>query len=137
MVVGGEKRISLAILPCRRAKTIQQFLGFSLMKLKLSANRLGVAAVEAVLGELLFLRQPNFSVSFVCRPPKIVDARGVLDELANPFEPVSQLHGNRVKVNPAALLEIRELGNLQSIQQHLPANAPSPKCRRFPVVFLE
>src|SRR5580693_739975 len=107
------------------------------MKLKLSANRFGVAAVEAVLGELLLLRQPNFSVSFVCRPPKIVDARGVLDELANPFEPVSQLHGNRVKVNPSALLEISELSNLQSIQQHLPANAPSPKCRRFPVVFLE
>ena len=37
----------------------------------------------------------------------------------------------------AALLEIGELGDLQSVEQHLPADAPCAECGRFPVVFFE
>ena len=42
-----------------------------------------------------------------------------------------------VEVHASALLEIGELGDLQTVEHHLPADTPRAKSRRFPVIFFE
>src|ERR1700675_1332466 len=105
MVVRREKRIPLALLLCRRAKSVNKLLGLFFVQFKFSADPLGVASIETVLGELLLLGQANIAVGLVRRPAQSVNARCILDELANALESVGQLDGDRVKVDAAALLE--------------------------------
>src|ERR1700675_158415 len=111
VVVCRKKRIPRAMLPCCPGKSINQFLGLLFVQLKLSTDRFGVAAIEAVLRELLLLGQTDIAVGLVRRPSKIVDALHALEEGKNALEPVSQFHGDRVKVDPPALLEVSELGD--------------------------
>ena len=54
-----------------------------------------------------------------------------------PLEPVGDLRGNQIQIDAAALLEVRELRDLQSVEHHLPADAPRAERRRLPVVFFE
>ena len=42
-----------------------------------------------------------------------------------------------LEVDAAHLLEVGELGDLQAVEHHLPADAPRAERRRLPVVFLE
>src|ERR1700722_16814944 len=137
MVVRRQKRIPGLDLPCRRGKSVEQFLGLLFVQFKLSADRFGVTAVETVFRELLLLRQTNLAISFVWGPPEIVNTFDALEKRTDALESVGQLYGDGVKVDAAALLEIGELGNLQPVQQHLPADSPGAEGRRFPVVFLE
>src|ERR1700688_1709645 len=137
MVVGRQKRIAGPDRPLRRGKSVEQFLGLLFVQLKLRADRLGVAAVEAVFGELLLFRQTDLAIRFVSGPPEIVDARNALEKGTDALESIGQLDEDWIKVDSAALLEIGELRNLQPIQQYLPADAPGAQRRRFPVVFLE
>ena len=51
--------------------------------------------------------------------------------------PVGQLDRDRRQVDAAGLLEVGELRDLLPVEQHLPADAPRPERRRFPVVFFE
>ena len=45
--------------------------------------------------------------------------------------------GTGRKVDAAALLEIGELGDLEAVEQDLPADPPGADRRRFPVVLVE
>ena len=107
------------------------------MQFKLRAQRLGVASIETVLGELLLFRQADLPVGLVLGPADVVDALDVLQERADAFEAVGDFDRDGVQVDAAALLEVSELGNLQTVEQHLPADAPGAERGRFPVVFLE
>src|SRR5580700_3281971 len=137
MVVGRKKRIAGLEIPFRGGKSVEQFLGLLFVQLKLSANGLGVAAVKAVFRELLLLRQTDLAVGFVSRPPEIVDALNALEKGADALQAIRQLDRDGIKIDSATLLKIGELGNLQPVQQHLPADAPGAQRRGFPVVFLE
>ena len=98
-------------------------------------GRIGV--IEAVGGKLLLLGKPHFAVAAVSRPAHIEDVVHVLQVCGDAVQSVSQLDGHRIEIDAAALLEVSELGDLQSIEQDLPADSPGAQRRRFPVVFLE
>ena len=54
-----------------------------------------------------------------------------------PLQSVGELGRDQIQIDPAALLEISELGDLQAIQHHLPADAPGAQRGRFPVILFE
>src|SRR5712664_3691500 len=137
MVVGSEQRITNAALPFHSFETIEEFLGLLLVQFEFRANRRRIAAIKAVLGELLFLHQANVAVSLVRGPAEVVDALHALKKRANAFEAVGEFDGDGVEVDAAALLEVGELGDLETVQQDLPADAPRAERRRFPVVLFE
>jgi len=56
------------------------------VKLELLANGCGVAAVEAVFGELLFFGEADVAVAFIGGPAEVVDALDVLQEGADAFK---------------------------------------------------
>ena len=108
-----------------------------LVQLELCPNRRGVAAVEAVCGELLLFHQTNVTVGFVGRPSHVIDAVDILQERADAFEAIREFDGNWIQIQPATLLEVRELRNLKSIEKDLPADSPRTERGRLPVVFFE
>ena len=107
------------------------------MQFKFGPNRGRIAAIEAVFRKLLLLHQANVPISFVLGPPKVVNALDALKERADAFETVGELHGDRVKINSAALLKVGELCDFQTIQKHLPSNTPRSQGGRLPVVFFK
>src|SRR5208283_6200624 len=81
--------------------------------------------------------QADIAVALLFVPTNLVHALHILQERADALQSIGDLHRDRVQVNSPALLEVGELGNLQSIQQHLPANAPRAQRGRLPVVFFK
>ena len=124
MIVSGKQRITNALLPFYAFETVEKLLSLLLVQFKFRPDRGRVAAVEAVFGELLLLHQADIPISLIFRPAQVVDALYTLKKRADAFEPVGEFHGDGVEVNPAALLEVGELGDLQAIQKNLPADAP-------------
>ncbi|OPZ13378.1 MAG: hypothetical protein BWZ10_02016 [candidate division BRC1 bacterium ADurb.BinA364] len=53
------------------------------------------------------------------------------------LQAIGDLHRHRIDGKSPGLLEIRELGDFQAIEPDLPAQAPGPQSRRFPVVLHE
>src|SRR5580700_11262000 len=98
MVVGRQKRIAGPDIALRRGISVEQFLGLLFVQFKLSADRFGVAAVEAVFGELLLLRQTDLAIGFVSGPSEIVDARNALEKGADALKAIRQFDGDGIKV---------------------------------------
>ena len=59
--------------------------------------------------------EADVAVAFVGGPAEVVDALDVLQESADAFEAVGEFNGDGIEVQAAALLEIGELGDLESI----------------------
>src|SRR3546814_7918993 len=68
---------------------------------------------------------------------EVVDVLNPLHIHGEAFEAVGQLGRDRVAVEAADLLEIRELADLHAVAPDLPAEAPGAERRPFPVVFDE
>ena len=107
------------------------------MQLEFGADGCCITFVKAVLGELLLFQEPNIAIRFVPRPAQGIHALHVLQERADALEAVSELHRNRIEVHPSTLLKVSELRDFQTVEEHLPANAPRAERGRFPIVFLE
>src|SRR5579883_295641 len=121
-----------AILPA-----VEKLSGFLLVKFEFRAQSLGVAAIEAVFRELLLFGEADVGVRLVGGPANLIDAFDVLQKGADALEAVGNFHGDRVKVDATALLEVGELGDFEAVQQYLPTDAPGTEGGGFPVVFLE
>src|SRR5262245_10188387 len=100
-------------------------------------RRRHVDLAERVLRLLDFLLQPHLAVLDAAAPLQVVHVVDPLQEHGNALEPVRDLAGDRREVEAADLLEVRELGDLEPVEHHLPADAPGAERGRFPIVFLE
>ena len=125
-VVGGKQQVPL-----------HEPGGFLLAGLEGPAERSHVGDVEIELGELALLAVTQVPVGDVGRPVEIVNVVLLLEKHLQSLEAVGDFDGDGRKVDPAALLEIRELSDLQAVEQDLPAHAPGADRRRFPVVLVE
>src|SRR6266403_1138624 len=137
MVVGSKQRETNAVLPFQSLEAIEEFFGLLFVQLEFGANRGRIAAIKTVFGKLLLLHQADVAVSFVRGPAQGVDALHTLEERANAFEAVGEFDGDGVEVDAAALLEVGELGDLETVEQNLPADAPCAERRGFPVVLFK
>src|SRR5260370_12874943 len=137
MVIGGQQWITNPLLPFQPLETVEEFLGLLLVQFKFGANRARIASIKTVFGKLLFFHQPNVAVGFIRRPAKVVDTLYALEKRADALKPVGELYRNRVEINSPALFDVGALGDLQSIEQHLPADAPRAEGRGFPIVFFK
>ncbi len=72
--------------------------------------------------------------NLIC-PLQIIHIVYALNIHGDAFGAVSQFGTNRMKIKPAHLLEISELGYFHAVEPNLPAQAPGAQCRRFPVVL--
>src|SRR5262249_26289995 len=61
----------------------------------------------------------------------------VLQVHRDPLEAVGELSGDGTTIDPADLLEIRELADLEAIEPNLPAEPPRAERWRLPIVFDE
>src|SRR6266571_4739161 len=111
MVVSCKQGIANAVLPCRSFEAIQEFLGLLLVQFEFRADGAGIAAIKTVFGELLLFQEANVAV-------------GLFDR-------------DGIEINPAALLEVSELGDLQSVEENLPTDAPGTERGRLPIVLFE
>src|SRR5712664_2384743 len=134
VVVRREERPANAVLPFRGLETVQEFLGLLFVEFEFGANGGGIAAIKAVLGELLLFHEANVAVGFVRGPAQIVNALDALEECADALEAGGEFYGDGVEVDPADLMEV---GDFEAVEQHLPPNAPGAERRGFPVVFFE
>src|SRR5882672_1226221 len=137
MIVRREERVTNAILPFRGLETVEEILGLLFMELEFGTNGGGVAAIEAVHGELLLFHEANVAVGFVRGPTEIVDTFYALEKRADAFEAIGKLNGNGVEVDAAALLEVGELCDFEAVEEDLPADTPGTEGRRFPIVLFE
>ena len=116
---------------------LEQPPGFQKRALEDLLVELGVGQLERVSGELILLLSPHVSVERVGRPAQLVDVVDVLDIHRDALEPVGDLSGDGSEVEPARLLEVRELRDFLPVEEDLPADAPRPESGRLPVVLLE
>src|SRR5260370_1110900 len=137
MAVGGEQAITNAVLSFHSLETIEEFLGLLLVQFECRANGRRIAASKAVFGKLLLLHQTYVAVSLDRGPAEVVDTLHALKKSANAFEAVGEFDGDGVEVDAAALLEVGELGDLETVEQDLPADPPRAESRRFPIVLFE
>ena len=70
-------------------------------------------------------------------PDDVVDGIDILEEGGDALEAVGEFGAHGVEIDAAALLEVGELGDLQTVEHDLPADAPGGKRGRFPVVLFK
>ena len=114
---------------------IQQCIAFRLAQFKVLPRGGNVRHLKIVNRHLQLVCQPDLSIfGFVAclrvsRPNNVVDRVHILEERRNTLESICQFGGNWEQINSATLLEISELRNFQSVEHHLPANAPGTESR--------
>ena len=109
--------------------------------------RLGLVLVEAplengdrrllvvVLRPLALVLAVHVPPGHARRPLEVEHRLLVLQEEAEALEPVGHLGRDHLEVDPAQLLEVRELGDLHRVAPDLPAEAPRAEGRLLPVVL--
>ena len=101
-------------------------------------QRVGVGDLEIVGRHLDLILEEDVAVGHArvveLEVEHIVDA---LDVHRQPLEPVGQLAGHRLALEPADLLEVGELGHFHPVAPDFPAEAPGAERRAFPIVLDE
>src|SRR5579863_7262975 len=96
-----------------------------------------IGQLEVVDGKLQLLLKTHVGVLDAFGPLDVVQGVDALQKCRKTFEAIRQLGRNQVEIDSAALLEISELGDLEAVQHHLPADTPGSQRRSFPVVLFK
>ena len=107
------------------------------IELEEAVAQLDVRVVEVVAAHLVLGLGEDLAVG---HRVVVLDLREVAHALQgheDALESVGDLDGDRVEDEAARLLEVGELGDLEPVEPHLPAEAPRTERRRGPVVLDE
>ena len=109
---------------------------------ELLEEELGVGHLEVERGVLALVLQVHVAVGehhavVAAGPHDVVHVVDALDEHGEALQAVGDLHGHRVALEAAHLLEVGELGHFHAVDPDLPAQAPGAQRRALPVVFHE
>src|SRR5579875_1757874 len=124
-------------MPLLRRETGEQIRAFCFVLAKQAPQAVYIRKLKIVSGKLFFFRQPDIGILYTRRPLDLIHAVDVLQKRDNALESISDLGRNEFQIHTAALLEIGKLRDLETVEHHLPANAPSSQRWRFPVIFFE
>ena len=95
------------------------------------------ADAEDVARLLDLVPQPDIAILHATRPLEIVDVVDALQDHRQTFEAIREFGRNGRQLDATGLLKVRELRNLEAVEENLPTNPPGADCRRLPVVVLE
>ncbi len=98
---------------------------------------LHIRVVEVVPAHLVLRLAEDLAVRDARRVSDLLEVRHALQRHHDPLDAVGDLHRHRVERHPAGLLEVGELGDLQTVQPDLPAQTPGTRRRVGPVVLDE
>src|SRR5262245_48821060 len=84
---------------------------------------------ERVLRLLDLLLQPNLRVLDATAPLQIEDVVDTLQKHRDALESIGDFTGDGREVHSADLLEVRELRDLEAVEQHLPPDTPCTERR--------
>jgi hypothetical protein len=96
-----------------------------------------VRVVQVVSRHLVLGRPEHLPVGDPVGVDDVLEVPDALQRHEDAFHAVGQLDRHRVQVHPAGLLEVGELGDLQPVQPHLPAQSPGAERGGGPVVLDE
>src|SRR5437016_497297 len=96
-----------------------------------------VRTLEIEGGELALRLVKHFAVAQLFVEGEIIHRLDTLHVHCQPFNAVGQFGRNRITIESADLLEIRELRNLHAIAPYFPAQTPSSERWTLPIVFDE
>src|SRR6185295_17981717 len=96
-----------------------------------------VSHLKVVHRELHFVSQAHVAILYALRPFDVIYALNTLKECNQSLQPVGDFSGNQIQIDAAALLKVSELRDLETIQHHLPADAPGAQRGRLPVILFE
>src|SRR5919106_4268144 len=126
LVVGGERQPALEQVPA-----------LLLVLPEAPHEHLHGCLLEVVDGPLALALAVALRPGHAGRPLHLEGAPLVLQEHGQPLETVGDLCRNQVELEPAELLEVRELGDLHPVHPDLPAEPPGTEGRPLPVVLHE
>src|SRR5690242_327105 len=103
---------------------------------------LHVGSLEVVHRKLQLILQADLAVLYrpsirANDPRDVIDRIYILEKRSDSLQSIGQLSRDWIEIDTAALLEVRELRNLQPVEHYLPADAPRAQRRRLPIVFFE
>src|SRR5215469_1678901 len=148
-LVSGQQRKSFSqlwtgsLVGKQRAGLGEQRLCLGFVRVEVLPESRNVGVLEVVNGELQLLFKTNLAVRDrrsgirVARPHDVINGIDVLDEGGDALETVGELGADGVQIEAAALLEVGELRDLESVEHDLPADAPCAPGGPLPVVFFE
>ena len=114
---------------------LEEAEGLFLVETEEERERGGVGRFEIVFGMLSLLREVEVAVFDAVIPLDLIDAVDFLDEHGEPLEAVGDLDRNRLTIEPAALLEVGELGDLHPFGPDFPPRPPGAEGGGFPVIL--
>ena len=135
------RRLQRLLVGRQRQRHLEQRLAVLLALVELGEERGRVRVLEIVCGLLDFVLVIDVAVSHAALravgPGEVVDAFDALQVHREALEAVGDLAHHGPAVEPARLLEVRELRDLHAVQPDFPAESPGAERRRFPVVLDE
>ena len=114
---------------------LQKPVRFGFIFFKVSSVKINVGELEVKSRKFLFSLKVNIAVLHLLIPFNLKNGLLPLEKHGEAFQAISDFAGNRIEINPAALLKIGELSDFQTIQPNFPTQTPSPQGGRFPVIF--
>ena len=94
-----------------------------------------VGLLEVVARPFDLVAEPQLAPGDARRPVQVLHPVLPLEHHADAVEAVGELGRHHRKLEPAALLEVGELGDLGAVEPHLPAEPGGPQGGRLPVVL--
>ena len=108
-----------------------------LILVKQIKEQIRIGQIKGIGGLLKLILMENIAVGVIPCPLNVVYILYALNVHGKALQAVGNLHGSRLDILAAHLLEIGELGDFHAVQPYLPAQAPGAESRRLPVILYE
>ena len=140
--VEGVRALQAVVVRRQRELLLDEAAALLLVLVEEAEEAVGIAGVEAVLALLPLVLPEHVPVREarsvgIGAEHQVIDVVDALEVHRDALEAVGQLGGDGPALEPAGLLEIRELRHLHPVAPHFPAEAPGAQRRRLPVVLDE
>ncbi len=96
-----------------------------------------IGKLERIARELVLLLVTHLTVADTRRPAEVENVVDVLEVHGDALEAIGELGGDGCEIDAPGLLEVGELSDLLTVEEHLPADSPGTQGGRLPVVLFE
>jgi hypothetical protein len=130
-------RLDAGIIRRQRKPGGQQPFRFVFEPLKRLSQQIHVGHLEIIGRKFDFRLVMNRAIRDPIGPHQVEDIVDVLQVHRQAFRPIGDLDGDRLQLDAADFLKIRELCDLHAVEADFPSEAPGAERRGFPIVLNE